>query len=423
LASFVIYGGKPLQGHLRVQGAKNAALPALAASILAPGKHRLQDVPHLVDTGVMLKILASLGARTHHEQNVVTLDTSEVSNTVIPEMLMERMRSSIFLLGPLLARFKEVTITRPGGCAIGERPIDLHLAGLRALGADIIEKHGKIYCHVQKLHGARIHLHYPSVGATENIMMAATLAEGETQITNPAREPEISDLAHMLQKMGAHIKGAGTDCITIEGVSQLYPVEHRIIPDRILAGTILVAAAMTGGAVELCNVRPDHLASVLSILELSGVEIQSSHDIIRLRSNGRPQAVGPIYTAPYPGFPTDMQAQMMTYLSIAQDTSILKETVFEGRFKHVDELNRMGAHIRVDLNTAFIRGVSELYGAAVEATDLRAGAALVIAGLRAQGVTTVECIEHIDRGYERFELLLECLGAQIERTEEQSLRA
>lgn len=415
MTKFVIHGGQPLEGQLRVHGAKNAALPILAASVLASGKHGISDVPQLLDIHVMLSILESLGIKTKHKERLVSLDTSTLSTTEIPEELMGKMRSSIFLLGPLLARSGEVTVTRPGGCAIGERPIDLHLDGLRALGAHVKEEHGKIVCQAQKLIGNHIHLRYPSVGATENIMMAATLAEGTTVISNPAREPEIADLQNFLNKMGANVQGASTDRIIIKGVQKLTPMDYQVIPDRIITGTLILAAAITRGHVELCNVRSDHIESLLSILKASGVEITESIDKIAVKATARPRAIDVVQTAPYPGFATDMQAQLMAYLSQAKGTSIIKETVFEGRFKHVDELNRMGANISCDLNTAFIRGVPRLYGATVEASDLRAGAALVIAGLMAEGTTHVECIHHIDRGYEHLEKMLQQLGATINR--------
>lgn len=415
MASFVIKGGIPLSGELRIHGAKNAALPILAASIMASGDQKILDVPELIDIKIMLKILRSLGVKASHAEQMVTLNTSSLLSTSIPDELMGKMRSSIFLMGPLLAKLGEVRVSRPGGCAIGERPIDLHLSGLKQLGAVIKEEHGEIYCQAKQLYGANIHLRFPSVGATENIMMAATLAEGTTIITNAAREPEIIDLQSYLNKMGALIKGAGTDRVEIEGVKQLHSVEYHIIPDRIITGTILLAAAITRGEVALTNVRPEHLASLLSILEASGVDIRTYRDIIKLKANKILRATGPIHTGPHPSFPTDMQAQMMSYLSTVEGTSVIKEQVFEGRLKHVDELNRMGSRITVDLNTAFIRGVPSLYGTSVEATDLRAGAALVIAGLQAQTITTVTNIHHIDRGYQQLEDMLQVLGAEIDR--------
>lgn len=415
MATFIIEGGRPLSGSLRVQGAKNAALPILAASVMASGEQQIFNVPQLLDIKVMLNILQSMGIKVTHIDQNITLGTSSLSSTSIPDDLMGKMRSSIFLLGPLLAKYGEVGVYRPGGCAIGERPIDLHLFGLKKLGATIEEKHGQIYCQAKKLHGAKIHLNFPSVGATENIMMAATLAEGYTRITNVAREPEIVDLQNFLLQMGAKIRGAGTDCIEIEGVPLLRPTNYSIIPDRIIAGTLILATAITRGELELTNVRVDHLDSLLSILESSGIEIKAANDIINVKTVEPPVAVDTIKTAPYPGFPTDLQAQMMAYLSVAKGISVIKENIFEGRFKHVDELNRMGANITVDLNTAFIRGVTHLSGATVEATDLRAGAALVLAGLKVEGKTIVNSIHHIDRGYEQLESMLTKIGATIKR--------
>jgi len=415
LASFQIVGGNSLSGELRIHGAKNAALPILAGAVLASGEQILDDVPQLLDIKVMLEILKSLGVDARHQDQQVTLDTSSINTTSIPEDLMGKMRSSIFLMGPLLARYGEVTVYRPGGCAIGERPIDLHLAGLKALGAEIEESEGMVRCSAPKLQGADIHLRFPSVGATENLMMAATLAEGTTKITNAAKEPEIIDLQNFLNKMGAKIEGAGTETIVIEGVKELKPIQYRIIPDRIIAGTIILAAATTRGEVTITNVIPDHISSLIGVLQASGVEIRFDHDIIKINARKELRSVDPIQTAPYPGFPTDMQAQIMAFLATVEGTSIITESVFEGRLKHVDELNRLGANISVDLNTAFIRGVKKLTGAEVESTDLRAGAALVIAGLVAEGKTTVNQIHYIDRGYQNFEDMLSKLGADIKR--------
>jgi UDP-N-acetylglucosamine 1-carboxyvinyltransferase len=329
--------------------------------------------------------------------------------------LMGQMRSSIFLMGPLLARFGSVTVYQPGGCAIGERKIDLHLKGLQALGAEIEEFSNRIVCTAETLQGNEIFLDFPSVGATENIMMAAVKAEGTTTIYNAAREPEIQDLQNFLNAMGADIIGAGTDTITIRGVTTLSPCTYRIIPDRIVAGTFLVAAAATKGNISLERVNPAHLTSVIHVLKRAGVQIIADGDIIHVSCKARPKAVERIVTSPHPSFPTDLQSQVMVLLSLADGLSVMKETIFEGRFKHVDELSRMGADIRVDLNSAFIRGVPRLYGATVEATDLRAGAALVIAGLAAHGTTIVEQIHHIDRGYDRIEHMLVRLGASVLR--------
>lgn len=417
----MIEGGKPLFGSVRVHGAKNAALPILAATVLAQGVHDILDVPELSDIEVMLHILQALGVKVSKEPDRITLDTSDIHSVHIPDHLMGRMRSSIFLMGPLLTRFQEVSLTRPGGCAIGARPIDLHLSGLRALGAEIEEYGGLLTCRAKRLTGNTVTFDYPSVGATENVMMAATLADGVTEIIGAAKEPEIVDLQNFLNRMGAKIKGAGTDTIVIRGTERLHPVSYTIIPDRIVAGTLSLAAAATGGEVCLENVEPDHVKAVLQSLEQTGTEVDAGEDFLRISRTAPLQGVSKIATAPYPGFPTDLQAPMMALAAVANGTSIISETVFDGRFKHVNELLRMGADIVVDLNSAFVRGVPELTGASVEATDLRAGAALVLAGLAAQGVTVVHQIHHIDRGYERLEQMLTELGGQIERANHSEL--
>jgi UDP-N-acetylglucosamine 1-carboxyvinyltransferase len=415
LETFAIEGGKPLSGSLRIQGAKNAALPILAAAVLAEGQFYIYDVPYLKDIDVMLEILRELGATAKHEDGCVDLDTTSVCVPQIPEALMGQMRSSIFLAGPLLARLGEVTISRPGGCDIGERRIDLHLAGLTALGAKIEESEGYITFRTKQLRGANIFLSFPSVGATENIMMAAVLAKGTTRICNAAREPEIVDLQNFLNAMGARIRGAGTDTIEITGVPRLRSVSYRVIPDRIVTGTFLLAAGVAQGHIELTNTIPEHLTALIEVARSCGVEIKIRHDIMEIKSTSRPRAYDRIITSPYPGFPTDLQAQLMVFLSLAKGTSVIKETIFEGRFKHVNELARMGASIYVDLGSAIIRGGNKLTATHVEATDLRAGAALVLAGLTAEGTTYVSQIHHIDRGYERLELQLHQLGANISR--------
>ncbi|WNQ13520.1 UDP-N-acetylglucosamine 1-carboxyvinyltransferase [Paenibacillus aurantius] len=416
MEKLVIEGGRPLSGTMRIQGAKNAALPILAACVLAEGTFAIDNVPDLLDIRVMLDILRSLGCRAEHSEETVTLDMEPLHSSHIPEDLMKSMRSSIFLMGPLLARFGSVQVYQPGGCAIGERKINLHLQGLEALGARIEEKGSTIICTADKLVGAEIPLDFPSVGATENIMMAAATADGITTIHNAAREPEIQDLQNFLNAMGAKIFGAGTSTITIEGVSRLHACRYRIIPDRIVTGTMMVAAAVTRGSVTLERVCPAHLTSLIHVLKRAGVQISCSGDIMSVSCGARPKLVERIVTSPHPSFPTDLQSLIMVLLSLADGLSIIKETVFEGRFKHVDELSRMGADIRVDLNSAFIRGVPRLYGATVEATDLRAGAALVVAGLAAHGTTVVEQIHHIDRGYDRIEIMLNRLGASITRS-------
>ncbi|MDI3327466.1 MAG: UDP-N-acetylglucosamine 1-carboxyvinyltransferase [Alicyclobacillaceae bacterium] len=410
-----VEGGTRLQGEVRVHGAKNAALPILAASLLADGVCVIEDVPDLQDIRVMVDILKALGAAVEYNPPVVKVDARRVSQTEVPERLMRQMRSSIFLMGPLLARHGRARVSRPGGCTIGSRPIDLHLKGLMALGASVEERHGFIDCRADRLRGGAVYLDTPSVGATENLMMAAVLAEGTTVIGNAAREPEIADLADFLNRIGGHVEGAGEDTVVIHGVKGLAGGRHRIIPDRIVAGTLAIAAAMAGGDVVLRHVRPRHLGAVLTKLREAGVEIEVGRDIMRVRSDGRLRAVEQVRTAPYPGFPTDLQAPFMALLCVAEGMSIVTETVFEERFKHVGELRRMGANIRVDLRTAFIQGVPGLTGAVVQASDLRAGAALVLAGLVAKGTTIVEHAYHIDRGYERFDEVLSSLGARVRR--------
>ncbi|OYD06623.1 UDP-N-acetylglucosamine 1-carboxyvinyltransferase [Paludifilum halophilum] len=415
MEQFVIKGGKPLYGTARVQGAKNSALPILAAALLVEGVHEIRDVPHLSDTDVMGKILKTLGIRLRWDGNTVRLETSTLKSSRIPEILMRQMRSSIFLMGPLLSRLGEVSISRPGGCAIGARPIDLHLKGLILLGADIEEKDGWIHCSARKLTGTEIHLDLPSVGATENIMMAAVRAEGETVIKNAAREPEIIDLQHFLNRMGAEVKGAGTDRIVIRGVKRLHPVSYEVIPDRIVAGTLAAAAATTGGEVLLTHVNHEHMASTLDLLRKAGTELRSEGDALWVRGKPRLKAVGDVVTKPYPGFPTDMQPQIMTLLSLTEGKSSISEEIFDGRLRHVGELIRMGADLSAKESRVEIRGVPCLTGTTVEATDLRAGAALVIAGLAAQGTTLVRGLSHIDRGYERLDQTLLQLGGQIQR--------
>jgi len=415
LEQFVIEGEKPLYGAVRIHGAKNAALPILAATLLTGGIHEIYDVPRLKDIEVMGRILGALGTRFSRTGARIQVDTSTLRTCHIPDVLMRQMRSSIFLMGPLLSRLGEVSVTRPGGCAIGNRPIDLHLYGLQSLGAHIEEKDGLIRCSARKLTGTTIDFKTPSVGATENVMMAAVKAEGTTVIRNAAREPEIVDLQSFLNRMGADVQGAGTDTIIIRGVEKLHPVSHEIIPDRIVAGTLAVAAAAAGGDVTLTNTIPDHLRYTLELLEKAGVTVIPEGDAIRIKAGDRLRAVGRIETQPYPGFPTDMQPQMMALLCLAEGTSVITERIFDARLKHVGELSRMGADLTVDGNSVWIRGVPYLTGADVEATDLRAGAALVVAGLTARGITRVGGVQHIDRGYEGLEEILRSLGGRIYR--------
>lgn len=412
-----IQGGVPLHGETRVYGAKNAALPILAATVMMSDTSVLEDVPDLEDVRVMMKILEQLGARVSWSgQRQVTVDATTLNHTDVPAELMTRMRSSIFLMGPLLARFGEVTISKPGGCVIGQRPIDYHLHGIRQLGAKIDERHGYIRCTATRLQGTSITLDFPSVGATENLMMAACMADGVTVIENAAREPEVEDLAQFLIACGAHIEGAGEDTVVIRGCSALHGSVYKIVPDRIVAGTLMLSAAATRGSVTLVGVNPGHLGAILQKLRDAGVRVEVDRDIITVKCTDEVRAVD-YRTAPFPGFPTDLQAPFMAFLTTAIGTSVVNESVFEARFKHVDELKRMGADISVDLRTAVIRGVDALSGARVSATDLRGGAALLVAGLMADGTTDVDGIGHIDRGYEAIESQLRTLGARIERCE------
>ncbi|MGI5838425.1 MAG: UDP-N-acetylglucosamine 1-carboxyvinyltransferase [bacterium] len=417
---YIIRGGVPLHGSVRIGGAKNAILPILAAVLLNCGESRLIDVPVLRDVNIMTAILRDLGATTELETdpatgvNLLHVDTSKVNSFVVPEDLMREMRSSIVLMGALLGRFHRARVSFPGGCSIGPRPIDLHLKGLRAMGVRFTEAHGYIDAEAQKLRGADIHLDFPSVGATENLMMAAVLAEGVTVIHNAAKEPEITDLQNYLNSMGATVRGSGTDVVRIEGGNSLHAVEHSIIPDRIETGTFMIAAAITSGDITLENIIPEHVEAVMAKLREIGVEIREEKDRVRV-IGGRPIKAVDFKTMPYPGFPTDMQAQSMALMTLCDGISVITENIFENRFKQADELRRMGADIRIQGRSAIIRGVNRLTGAVVETTDLRAGAALVLAALAAEGTSRIENIYHIDRGYNRFETKLQALGAAIER--------
>jgi len=411
---FVIRGGNRLEGTVGVEGSKNAALPIMAATLLCAGESIIHDVPNLRDIQMMADLLRYLGAGVFWEAGTLGVNATTATTVNVPETLMRRMRASNLVLGPLLARFGEVSISQPGGCNIGSRPMDLHIRGLRALGATITERGGYITATATKLRGAEIHLDLPSVGATENLMMAAVLAEGQTVIRNAAKEPEIVDLQNFLNLLGARVKGAGTGVIKIQGVPGVHPAEHHIIPDRIDAGTHLVAAAITRGDVLVTNIIPEHVEPVIAKLREMGACVTVTDDGVRVRVDGRLRAVD-VKTMPFPGFPTDMQPQMMALLTVADGASIVSETIFENRFKHVPELVRMGANIRIEGNTAVIRGVKDLIGAYVEATDLRAGAALVLAGLAAENTTVVEHVEHIDRGYAKLEEKYRMLGADIVR--------
>ena len=420
MEQLVIHGGNPLRGRVKIGGAKNAVLPIIAAALLGSrGVSVLDDVPALEDVYTISSVLRSLGVKADYaaKEHRLTIDASRIETVSAPYELVRKMRASFLIMGPLLAREGHAEISLPGGCAIGTRPIDLHLKGFEALGAEIDITQGAIHASAPHgLKGARIYFDFPSVGATENVMMAASCAEGQTILENPALEPEIVDLANYLNVMGAHIRGAGTNQIKIDGVPGLKAAGYTIIPDRIEAGTYMVAAAMTGGDVFIENAISEHLKPVVAKLTEAGAQIEEDIAGTRVRADGSMKAID-LKTLPYPGFPTDMQAQFMAMLAVAEGTSVVTETVFENRFMHVDELVRMGAQIRVDGRTATVEGGRVLKGAAVRATDLRAGAAMVLAGLVAEGETRVGYIHHIDRGYDDLVAKLVALGADIRRTE------
>lgn len=412
----LIRGGTPLDGEIRSSGAKNAVLPMMAASLLADSPVTIENVPHLQDVTTTMELLGRMGATlTVGDQMSVEVDTTTVDTLEAPYDLVRTMRASILTLGPMLARFKKARVSLPGGCAIGTRPVDIHLKGLEALGAEVRVEGGYIETAAEQLVGARIVLDQVTVTGTENLMMAAVFAQGETVLENAAREPEVVDLANFLNAMGADVRGAGSDVIRIHGVERLHGVRYRVLPDRIETGTYLVAAAMTRGRILVRDTRPELLDAVLAKLEQAGAEIELGEDWIRLDMHGRrPKAVD-IRTAPHPGFPTDMQAQFVAMNAVAEGTSTVVETIFENRFMHVQEIQRMGADIHIEGNTAIIRGVEALSGAPIMATDLRASASLVLAGLVARGETVVNRIYHIDRGYESIEEKLSRLGANIQR--------
>lgn len=415
MSKYIIQGGKKLNGSIRIGGAKNSVLPIFAATILSGKESIIYDCPILKDVEIMIDILKVLGCKVKREGHTIIIDSSDVINYEVPDILVKKMRSSIVLLGALIARLGKAKICFPGGCDIGPRPIDLHLKGLEQLGVKINESYGIIYCEASDLYGNDIHLDYPSVGATENIILASIFAKGTTIIRNAAKEPEIVDLQNFLNKLGAKISGAGTNNIRIEGVESLSSGEHTIIPDRIVAGTYLAAAASSGGNIVLENVNIEHLQPIIAKLKETGCSIKMNSNTIHLVAPKRLRAIDTIRTLPYPGFPTDMQAPIMALLCRARGTSIIIETVFENRFKHVEDLVCMGADIKVDGRTAVIRGKTKLTGTNVTARDLRGGAALVIAGLYAEGTTVIDGIEHIDRGYEDLHINLQQVGAEITR--------
>jgi len=412
----IITGGGPLDGEVRISGAKNAALPILAATLLASEPVMVRNVPHLHDVTTTLALLGRLGVELIVDEKLnVEINPTTINNFVAPYELVRTMRASILVLGPLLARYGKADVSLPGGCAIGSRPVNLHIQGLRAMGAEIEVEGGYIRARAERLKGARLFLDMVTVTGTENLLMAATLAEGTTVLENAAREPEVVDLANFLNSMGAKISGHGTDTITIEGVERLSATDYSILPDRIETGTYLIGAAVSGGRVKVKGTRPELLDAVLSKLQEAGAKLSYGEDWIELDMEGRRPCAVDIHTAPYPAFPTDMQAQFTLLNAVAEGTGSISENVFENRFMHVQELVRMGANIKVEGNTAIITGVEKLQGAPVMATDLRASASLVLAGLVATGETVVDRIYHIDRGYECIEEKLQMLGAKISR--------
>jgi UDP-N-acetylglucosamine 1-carboxyvinyltransferase len=417
LDKLIIKGGNKLTGNVTVSGSKNAALPIFIATILAPGVHEISNVPFLRDINTTIKLLESLGAHVDGNGNVVRIDTSTVTSHEATYDLVKTMRASVLALGPLLARFGIARVSLPGGCAIGARPIDQHLKGLKALGADIHLAHGYVEAKAKQLKGARINFDVSTVGGTEHLMMAAATARGETILENAAREPEIGDLAAMLNRMGAKIEGAGTDTIRIIGVGELEPVSYRVMPDRIEAGTFMIAAAITGGDVYIHGMHLEHLDALTFKLQDAGVDVVNKEGVVRVKGPRRIRSVN-IKTRPYPGFPTDIQAQFMALMCVADGASVITENIFENRFMHVSELMRFGADITVDGKSATVKGVKKLSGAPVMATDLRASASLIIAGLAADNTTEISRIYHLDRGYESIERKLAALGADIQRVKE-----
>lgn len=414
MGKYSIIGGYSLNGELEIQGSKNAVLPVLAATILNKGRTYIHNCPKILDVYNMLKILENIGCKVKWEGDTLIIDSTIITSNEITEKYVQMMRSSIILLGAALGRLKDVNISFPGGCSIGVRPIDLHLKSIKQMNVEIEEEYGYIICKTNEIRGADIHLDYPSVGATENIMLTAVLSKGTTIINNAAKEPEIEELQNFLNVMGARVKGAGTDCIIIQGVEKLNnEVEYKIMPDRIVAGSYMVATAITGGDVLFRNVYKNHIDSIISKVIEMGCKVISYDKDLRVCAPKRINSIDLIRTQPYPGFPTDMQAQIMSCLSVAKGTSIISETIFESRFKHVPELNKMGADIITEGRTAIIKGVKRLRAAEVFAMDLRGGAALIIAGLNAEGNTIVNNSFHVMRGYESIEKDLSLLGAKV----------
>lgn len=412
MSEYIIKGGRKISGEVTISGSKNAALPIIAASILNKGKTTLYNVPNIHDTQMMFEILNKIGGKVTQKNNKIIIETSKINKYEIPEDLMRQMRSSVIFAGSLIGRYKKATFSYPGGCDIGTRPIDLHLKAFEKLGINIQKNYGNISCICDKITGEKIDLDFPSVGATENAILASCLGEGKTIITNAAREPEIIDLQNFLNKMGAKIKGAGSNKIEINGVKQLKDVSYNIMPDRIETGTFLCIAAMTGGSLKLKNADATHITPVIDKLEESGCKIETYKNIIQIEGPKKLKAVD-IKTMPYPGFPTDMQSIFATTMTLAKGTSVIVENIFENRYKYTQELVRMGAKIKVEGKTAVIKGVRKLYGANVKATDLRGGASVVMAGITAKGMTKVENIEYILRGYEKFDKKLQNIGVDI----------
>lgn len=410
----IIKGGKHLKGEIEISGAKNAALPVMAASMLAAGENTISRVPDLRDVKTMGRLLSNMGAEFYYEPHRAIIRTDRIKNLEAPYELVKEMRASVLVLGPMVARFGRARVSLPGGCAIGARPINLHLMGLEKMGAKIELEAGYVKATAKRLKGATIYFDTSTVTGTENLMMAATLAKGTTVLENAAREPEVIDLAEALKKMGARINGAGESLIEIEGVEELKPVNHTVIPDRIEAGTFMTIAGMTGGDITIRGCMLEHLHAFIMKLQEAGLRFEKANDGVRVLGPARPRAID-IETAPYPGFPTDMQAQFMALMSIAQGTSIVTETIFENRFMHVAELMRMGADISFKGSTATVKGIKKLKGANVMATDLRASASLVVAALRAEGETTIHRLYHLDRGYEKMEKKLRSLRADVKR--------
>lgn len=415
MSSYIIKGGNKLEGTVKISGSKNAALPIIAACILNKGKTTLYNVPNIQDTQMMYEIIKILGGNVQKKKNKIIVDTSKIDKYEIPDTLMHKMRSSVIIVGAIIGKYKTATFSYPGGCDIGARPIDLHLKAFEKLGITITQNYGNITCNCEKIIGNKIDLDFPSVGATENAILTSVLAEGKTTISNAAREPEIIDLQNFLKKMGAKVKGAGTDEIEIEGVKKLKEISYNIMPDRIETGTFLCLTAITGGKIKLEKTNPNHVTPVINKLEEAGCNIEIEKGIIKIEAPKKLKAID-IKTMPYPGFPTDMQSLMAAVFTIAKGTTIIVENIFENRYKYTQELNKMGAKITVEGKSAIIRGTRKLYGATIRATDLRGGAALVLAGLAAKGTTVVENIEYILRGYEDFDKKIRTLGGNIEKS-------